>query len=313
MSTKQFDESILNDVLNLITSNLANTASAIRSSTGKSDNQVDAILKRIKTAGFAAFNKTTKRWEATEQVKAKDPQSTPSETSGVTPESAGVPSSSEESGSAAQTEERNTMSTTSNTKTVAAIDAAINNAKAKAGQNKPASTENSGDKPKREKLTEDQRKARDEQRASERAVKKTERDTARASKKAEKEAARKPAHMSKVDKAAERLPALDSKVAEFFNELTVGFTASQLGALSSHLNHFNRVAATQRALNQKVASGDKVKITGGDPRYIGKEGIVSKAQRIRCYVEVEGAKKPVYLFTSDVEVISAAAKKAASA
>jgi hypothetical protein len=304
-----------NQVLRLIVAGLANTQAAIVSTTSAEPRDVDSTLQRLRRDGNIVFNKPAKKWDPTEQGKAKDPQSTPSSTSGVMPEVAGVPSSILDSGDAAQTDEekRNTMSTNSNTNTVAAIDAAINKAKAKAGQDKPASAEDaSGERPKREKLTEEQRKARDEERAAERASKKTERDAVRAAKKAEKEAARKPAHMSKVDKAAERLPTLDDKVAEFFNELTVNFSASQLGALSSHLTHFNRVAATQRALNQKVTLGDKVKITGGDPRYIGKEGLVSKAQRIRCYVDVEGVKKPVYLFTSDVEVIASAVKKVAA-
>jgi hypothetical protein len=37
---------------------------------------------------------------------------------------------------------------------------------------------------------------------------------------------------------------------------------------------------------------------------VGQTGTVSKAQRIRCYVEIPGVNKPVYLFTSDVETIS---------
>jgi len=63
------------------------------------------------------------------------------------------------------------------------------------------------------------------------------------------------------------------------------------------------VQATQRALSQKVAAGDEVRILGGDPRYVGMTGTVSKAQRIRCYVTVGGVNKPIYLFTSDVQVL----------
>ena len=86
-----------------------------------------------------------------------------------------------------------------------------------------------------------------------------------------------------------------------FNEVTTNFSAEQITALALHLQHFNRVKATERALNQKIEAGMSVRIIGGDPKYIGMTGTVSKAQRIRCYVEVPGIKKPVYLFTSDVE------------
>ena len=78
--------------------------------------------------------------------------------------------------------------------------------------------------------------------------------------------------------------------------------------LALHLQHFNRVKATERALGQRVVQGTSVRIVAGDPRFIGLSGTVVKAQRIRCYVEVPGIKKPVYLFTSDVEVQSTSAQ-----
>jgi hypothetical protein len=59
--------------------------------------------------------------------------------------------------------------------------------------------------------------------------------------------------------------------------------------------------------------GDHVRITGGE--HAGKTGYVSKAQRIRCFVDIEGLpegkKKNVYLYISQVEVLpDSAAKKA---
>ena len=42
-------------------------------------------------------------------------------------------------------------------------------------------------------------------------------------------------------------------------------------------------------------------------------GVVFKAQRIRCYVTLEGVSKPVYLFTSDVSPVAAESSEAASA
>jgi hypothetical protein len=75
--------------------------------------------------------------------------------------------------------------------------------------------------------------------------------------------------------------------------------------LALHIQHFNRVKATERALDQRVVQGTPVRIIGGDPKFMGMTGTVTKAQRIRCYVTVPGAKREVYLFTSDVEVLEA--------
>jgi hypothetical protein len=207
----------------------------------------------------------------------------------------------------------NTMSEDNST---SRIDAAINAAKAKKQKkDKPAATEGatSADKPARPRLTAEQKAERDAKREADKAQRKADRDAKRAAKQAERAAARKPAHMSKVEKAAAKLPGLSTEASAFFNDVTVNLTGSDLAALALHIQHFNRVHATERALAQKVEAGSKVKIIGGDPRFIGMEGTVTTAQRIRCYVEVAAAKKPVYLFTSDVEVTAAAPAQAAKA
>ena len=109
-----------------------------------------------------------------------------------------------------------------------------------------------------------------------------------------------PAHMSKVDKAAAKLPTLLDETKQLFNDITQQLHADQITALVLHLQHHNRVNATQRALTAKVETGTAVRIVGGDPKFIGRTGVVFKAQRIRCYVTVPGVNRPVYLFTSDV-------------
>ena len=111
--------------------------------------------------------------------------------------------------------------------------------------------------------------------------------------------------MSKVEKAGARLPALEDAAQRMFNDVTANCTQAQVAALAVHLQFFNRTQATTRALTQKVAIGDTVTIMGGDPRFIGLTGTVSRSQRIRCYVTVEGVNKEIYLFTSDVEVQAA--------
>ena len=166
--------------------------------------------------------------------------------------------------------------------------------------------------PKRPRLTDEQKAEREAKKAAERAEKKAARDAARAAKKAERDAAKQPAHMRKVMKAAERLGTLGQAAQLLFNEATANLTAAELAMLANHISHFNRVQATQRALSQSIEQGMEVRIVGGDPRFIGKTGTVSKAQRIRCYVEVTGVSKPIYLFTSDVEPVAQAASAAAA-
>jgi DNA polymerase II small subunit/DNA polymerase delta subunit B len=144
--------------------------------------------------------------------------------------------------------------------------------------------------------------AKDAAREARQAQIKVDREARRAAKAAEKNTG-KPAHMKKIDRAASKLPTLNDQMQLTFNEVTTNYSAEQITALALHLQHFNRVKATERALNQKVEAGASIRIIGGDPKYIGMMGTVAKAQRIRCFVDVPGFKKPVYLFTSDVEVV----------
>jgi len=162
------------------------------------------------------------------------------------------------------------------------------------------------------KMSDEDKAAKLALRETERAAKKAERDTARAAKLAERNASRSPAHMKKVQKAAEKLTALGTAAELIFNEATANLPGAELAALATHIQHFNRVKATERALNQNLEVGQSVNIVGGDPRFIGKSGTLAKVQRIRCYVTVEGLNKPVYLFTSDVS-LTATAEIAATA
>jgi len=146
---------------------------------------------------------------------------------------------------------------------------------------------------------------------AERQAKKEQRDALRAEKRAARAAAKataKPAHMKKIERAASKLPSMSSQMQLTFNEVTSNFSAEQITALALHLQHFNRVKATERALTQKLESGMDVRIIGGNPKFVGLTGKTTTIRRIRCFVEVPGQKKPIYLFTSDVEVVSAAAK-----
>lgn len=113
-----------------------------------------------------------------------------------------------------------------------------------------------------------------------------------------------PVYMKKIDRAGSKLPSLTTAAQTLFNEVVINFSREQLTAIALHLQHFNRVKATERALDQKVVQGMDVRIVGGDPKFVGMTGSVIRSQRIRCYVAIPGVKREVYLFTSDVEAFT---------
>lgn len=199
-----------------------------------------------------------------------------------------------------------------NTK-LSAIDKALAAAKARKAAKDGLSTDSTAEVTKAPKVKVDDaaRAAARMAKDAERQAKKEQRDAARTAKRearAAEKASRQPAHMKKIERAASKLPGMDAQMQLLFNEATANFGASQITALALHLQHFNRVKATERALSQKLETGMDVRIIGGNPKFVGLTGKTGKIRRIRCFVEVPGQTKPVYLFTSDVEVISAAAK-----
>ncbi len=145
--------------------------------------------------------------------------------------------------------------------------------------------------------------------AEERQAKKVEIENDRSRRRAERaeKATQKQVHMKKIDNARSKLPQLSGYSQTVFDELIVNLPAEQLTALALHLQHYNRLKATQRAVSTTIELGHEVKIIGGDPKFIGKIGTITEVRRIRCFVNVPGVKKPVYCFTSDVEVIPALA------
>lgn len=141
-----------------------------------------------------------------------------------------------------------------------------------------------------------------------RAAAKAQRDAERETRRAAKAAAaaeKKATHMSKVERAGSRLPSLNESAQKTFEDIVSNLGVDQLNAMAMHLQHTVRTRLTQESLNAKLSPGQKVRIvTSADPRFIGAEGTIERAQRIRCFVAVPGSKKPVYLFTSDVRVIA---------
>ena len=188
---------------------------------------------------------------------------------------------------------------------LSAIDKALAAAKARKAMKEGTSTDTVeiATSVPRQKQTSEQKAAKLAERAQRQAQLKADREARRAAKASQPKG---PAHMKKIDRAASKLPSLNGQAQLLFNEATTNFSAEQLTALALHLQHFNRVKATERALGQKIEAGQAVRIIGGDPRFVGMTGTVTKAQRIRCYVSVPGFKRDAYCFTSDVEVCEVA-------
>lgn len=156
------------------------------------------------------------------------------------------------------------------------------------------------------KLTAEEKAAHTIAKDAKRTAVKAMKDRIRTEKRAERDASKPKPHLAKVLKAAARLPTLGTKARGLFNEITVNLPAVEAASLAMHLVHFNRANATQRAIGQKLEVGQPVRVIGGDPRFIGMMGNVSRAQRIRAYVTLPGVKKDIYVFISEVEPVTVA-------
>jgi hypothetical protein len=113
------------------------------------------------------------------------------------------------------------------------------------------------------------------------------------------------AHMAKVDKYAASLPTLSESAQAVFTQAE-SLSSGELNVLSAHISLLARKRATASASNVKLREGDRVRIHSGiDTRFIGKEGVVTRCQRIRIFVRVPGFSKDAYLFASNVERLEA--------
>ena len=129
----------------------------------------------------------------------------------------------------------------------------------------------------------------------------------RAKKKAEKLAAyaNRQAFVSKVDKKYAGLAPIPPHLQEIFDGLTAlppGDQALLATHLGLHVRREQTIAATQRTLTP----GMRVRvISAEDPRNIGLVGTLDEVRRIRCFLVPDSdPTRRVYLFTSDVELIS---------
>lgn len=115
-----------------------------------------------------------------------------------------------------------------------------------------------------------------------------------------------PSHMKKVERALSKLPVINADVQLILSEAIGSLSAQQLDALAQHISHHNRAAATMAAMKSVVLRiGDTVRITAGEPKFIGMTGIVVKSRQLRAKIQVPGIEKLVYIFTGQAELVSA--------
>jgi hypothetical protein len=192
---------------------------------------------------------------------------------------------------------------------ISAIDRALAAAKARKAANKAQGGE---DSPKEAGPTPDKaaakaaREAERAQKAELRAAEAQKRAEDRAARKAAKAAAsgaeRPTAHMKKVERARSKCLPLGSEAERVYGDVTANLSAGQITALAQHLLVHVRATQTLRALKATQAPvGSVVRITGGDPRYIGAVGTVVHSQKLRTAVQIAGVRRPVYIYTGESE------------
>lgn len=112
-----------------------------------------------------------------------------------------------------------------------------------------------------------------------------------------------PAHMKKVERALSKLPPLNESAVEEFKSMVANFGVYELEKFALHLQHYSRTQKTIRAAQgERLPLGASVTITGGEPRFVGLQGKVIHAQKLRAKVAVDGFKKPVYIYTGEAKI-----------
>lgn len=113
------------------------------------------------------------------------------------------------------------------------------------------------------------------------------------------------AHLAKVEKFGNTLPTPSAAVAAILESCS-NLSAGDLSTLAAHAQFAARRAATVSSSAEGVAmsfkKGDHVRIIAcaANPRMIGLEGVVTRVNRIRIFVDV-GRANDAYLFIREVE------------
>lgn len=163
--------------------------------------------------------------------------------------------------------------------------------------------------PGRQRLSDEEKQSRLAEKERAREEKRLEREQLRAEKREAREEAKanRIPHMKKVEKQAKNLPQLDSVQQDLVDDILARFDDSAITAMIVNLQFELRKRATEQALRVNLEVDQLVRITSADgtnAKWIGQLAHVTKAQRIRCYVQPIGSDREVYLFSSNVTAVS---------
>lgn len=116
-----------------------------------------------------------------------------------------------------------------------------------------------------------------------------------------------PSHLKKVAKARAKCPKLDARSTKAFDDvIAMGLDVGQLTALSAHLAVQAREMQTVSAAASKpLVLGSTVRITGGNPKFVGLVGEVVYSHKLRAKVQVDGFKDPLYIYTGEAVAVEA--------
>ena len=125
----------------------------------------------------------------------------------------------------------------------------------------------------------------------------------RLARKAERDANRteKVAHLSKVEKAAERLPELTPGAISYLNSLEPEqANVTDLAVALAHAQHILRARQTKASHDVDLKEGQVVRVISGEGRWIGAMATVKAVRSIRVIISVAGYDKDIYVFAADL-------------
>lgn len=105
---------------------------------------------------------------------------------------------------------------------------------------------------------------------------------------------------SRLSSIEDRLPKLSLDAQTIFDMAKEQLQRGDIEVLTAHLSaHTRRLAVQSASSTVDLKLGQRVTVKSGNPRAIGKTGVLSKLQRVRCFVTLDNGEE-LYLYTSDV-------------
>lgn len=148
-----------------------------------------------------------------------------------------------------------------------------------------------------------EREARNAERKTRLEEEREARNAERLARKAERDANRteKVAHLSKVEKAAERLPELTPGAISYLNSLEPEQAhVTDLAVALAHAQHILRARQTKASHDVDLKEGQVVRVISGEGRWIGAMATVKAVRSIRVIISVAGYDKDIYVFAADL-------------